>query len=159
MSVEAQSGRPSKYAPINSNSLRLASVTVQAVDQVGENTAGEIEKTAEEVMAGAAEIADKLHELAEVIRQHTEIASEHVEKFCSKATSVFECIAELQEKLRTSALKREAAEGGDNSPGPEFLAARRAEVSDGEPVRPQRGRLNGAEGRGGGGPLSQLTGT
>jgi hypothetical protein len=159
MSVQAQSGQPLKYAPINSNSLRLAGVTVRAVDQVGENTAGEIEKTAEEVTAGAAEVADKLRELADVIRQHTEIASEHVEKFCTKATSVFECIVQLQGKLRVNALKREAEEAEDRSlSDAEFIAARRGEASDGEPAPSRRGRLRAAEGRGTG-RLSQLTGT
>jgi hypothetical protein len=133
MSLQTKSPRGSAYAPMDSNPLRLASVTVQAVDQMGAITAGEIEKTAEEIILGATEIADKLRELADTIRRHTEIASEHVESFCSKAACVFEGIVELQEKLRLNAHKPEAEEAeGESLPVPEFLTARPAEISEGD---------------------------
>ena len=124
------------------DSLRLASVTVQAVDQVGENTAGEIEKTAEQVTAGAAEIADKLRELADAVRQHTEIVGKQVESFCAKATSVFEDIAEIKERLGANRHKPEAEKAEDeNLPVPEFLTRRPDEISEGEPgARTRSGR-------------------
>ena len=81
---------PSAYAPMNSNPLRLASATIQAVDQLGVATSDEIGKTADEIMRGATEIVERLRELARAIRQRTEIANEHVAGFCGKATSVFE---------------------------------------------------------------------
>ncbi len=99
MQTQIPGPRPSPYAPINSNPLRLASATIQAVDQLGVTTAAEIEKTADEILRGATEIATKLRELASAIRQHTEIASEQVAGFCDRATSVFEGVVELQQKL------------------------------------------------------------
>jgi len=120
MSTQEQSARLSAYAPLNLNPLRLASATVQAVDQLGVVTADEIEKTADEIMRGANEVATKLRELAEAIRQHTEIASGHVESFCTKATSVFEGVSELHEKLRLNGHQPQAAktEGAEDEPLP-----------------------------------------
>jgi len=120
MSVQEQSVRPSAYAPMNLNPVRLASATIQAVDQLGVVTADEIEKTADEILRGANEVATKLRELAEAIRQHTEIASGHVESFCTKATSVFEGVVELHEKLRLNGHEPQAekAEGAENEPLP-----------------------------------------
>jgi hypothetical protein len=116
MSMQTQTPprRPSPYAPLNSNPLRLASATVQAVDQLGVATAGEIEKTADEILKGATEIAGKLRELATAIRQHTEIASEQVAGFCDRATSVFEGVVELQQKLAVNGHK--LAMNGQKSP-------------------------------------------
>lgn len=99
MSMETQTEvrRPSAYAP---TPIRLASTTIQAVDQLGSSTADEIERTADQVMRGATEVAEKLRELATAIKQHSEIASEHVANFCDKATSVFQSVADLQQRLR-----------------------------------------------------------
>jgi hypothetical protein len=102
MSIQTQSPRAPASGPPSLNPLRLASATVKAVDQLGVTTSNEIEKTADEIMRGATEIAAKLRELADAIRQHTEIASGQVESFCTKATSVFESVVELQEKLRVN---------------------------------------------------------
>jgi hypothetical protein len=134
MSVQEQSVRPSAYAPMNLNPLRLASATIQAVDQLGVVTADEIEKTADEIMRGANEVATKLRELADAIRQHTEIASGHVETFCTKATSVFEGVVELHEKLRLNghgpqAEKTEGA-AGEPLPLPAFIKQGPAEPSE-----------------------------
>jgi hypothetical protein len=101
MNVQTQPPRTSAYA-MNLNPLRLASATLKAVDQIGITTADEIEKTADEIMRGATEIAAKLRELADAIRQHAEIASGHIGTFCTKATSVYEGVVELQEKLRVN---------------------------------------------------------
>jgi len=102
MNIQTQPPRAAGSAPTTLNPLRLASATIKAVDQLGVTTADEIEKTADEIMRGATEIATKLRELADAIREHTEIASGQVESFCTKATSVFESIVELQEKLRVN---------------------------------------------------------
>jgi methyl-accepting chemotaxis protein len=102
MSIETEVRRLSDYALTNSRPTRLASATIQAVDQVGGATADEIERTADQVMRGATEVATKLHELAAAIKEHSEIASEHVANFCDKATSVFESVLELQQRLRVN---------------------------------------------------------
>jgi methyl-accepting chemotaxis protein len=122
MSTQAQTPPPpprrsSVYAPANTNPLRLASATVQAVDQLGVATAAEIERTADDIMRGATEIAAKLRELANAIRQHTEIASEQVAGFCNRATSVFEGVVELQQKLAANgqALAARASNGNGHA--------------------------------------------
>ena len=112
MQTQTPTRRPSPYAPVNTNPSRLASATIQAVDQLGVTTAGEIEKTAEEIIRGATEIAAKLRELATAIREHTEIASEQVAGFCDRATSVFEGVVELQQKLALNGHKLAANGNG-----------------------------------------------
>jgi hypothetical protein len=125
--------RPSADAPINSNPLRLASATIQAVDQLGDAASNEIEKTADEIVRGATEIADRLRELANAVRQHTEIASGHVESFCSKATSVFEGVIELQEKLLVNGHRVEAEETDDGTLSlPQFMKKGPANPDDRE---------------------------
>ena len=125
---------PSAYAPMNSNPLRLASATIQAVDQLGVSTSDEIGKTADEIMRGATEIVERLSDLAKAIRQQTEIASEHVAGFCGKATSVFEAVIELQETLRVNGLepKNEKIDHGTLSL-PEFMKKGPAQPDDDEP--------------------------
>ena len=129
MSIQTQSPRTSDYAPLNSNPLRLASTTIKAVDQLGLTTSDEIERTADEIMQGATEIATKLRELATAIREHTEIASEQVAGFCDRATSVFEGVVELQQKLALNGHKLAAnghetaadADDGEALELPEFM--------------------------------------
>lgn len=99
MQTQIPARRPSPSAPMNANRPRLANATIQAVDHLGVLTVREIETTADEVMRGATEVATKLRQLATAIRQRTEIASEEVAAFCLCATSVFESVAELQQKL------------------------------------------------------------
>ncbi len=99
MQTQIPARQPSPSASMGANRPRLASATIQAVDQIGVLTAREIESTAEEVMRGATEVASKLRQLAAAIRQHTEMASEEVADFCQRATSVFESVIELQESL------------------------------------------------------------
>ena len=136
MQTEAHAGRPPVYAPIGSNPLRLASATIQAVDQLGVTTADEIEKTADEILRGAGEIAGKLRELAEAIRHHTEIASGHVESFCKTATSVFEGVIELQEKLLVKGREPATEEADDETLAlPDFMKKRPFGADDDEPNR------------------------
>jgi hypothetical protein len=154
MSTQAQTPpqprRPSVYAPANTNPLRLASATVQAVDQLGVATAAEIERTADEIMRGATEIAAKLRELANAIRQHTEIASEQVAGFCNRATSVFEGVVELQQKLAANGqalAARAANEHANNGQGNNGQAA--AAKLDEEPLElPEFMKKGPAEGDG-----------
>jgi predicted transcriptional regulator len=79
--------------------LALAGVTVQAVDQIGESAAHEIEQAAAAVVERAAEIASKLRKLAAAVREHSKIAGEQVADFVNRSTSVIETIRALQERL------------------------------------------------------------
>jgi hypothetical protein len=97
--MNIQTPRPSDYVLAKADPIRLASVTIKAVDQIGITTSDEIENTAEELMHGAAEIAERLRELAKAIREHSRIANGHVAGFCEKATSVLEGVRILQDKL------------------------------------------------------------
>ena len=132
MQAQTQPRRPSPYAPVNSNPLRLANATIQAVDQLGLATADEIEKTADEIMRGATEVADKLRELADAIRQHAQIASEQVAGFCSKATSVFESVIELRESLVNQDVVEAEKADDEPLPLPKFIANGPAEPDNGE---------------------------
>jgi hypothetical protein len=105
--MNIQTKQPSDYAPTKTDPIRLASATILAVDRIGAATSEEIEKTADEITRGAAEIAQKLQELANAIREHSKIANEHVATFCEKATSVFDGIRDLQQKLEVNERKAE----------------------------------------------------
>jgi hypothetical protein len=88
------------YAPPRARDpLALAGVTVQAVDQIGESAAHEIEQAAAAVEEGAAEIASRLRKLAAAVREHSKIAGEQVADFVNRSTSVIETIRALQERL------------------------------------------------------------
>ena len=133
MQAQTQPPRPSPYAPMSSNPLRLANVTIQAVDQLGNATSEEIERTADEIMRGAAEIADKLRELADAIKQHAQIASEQVAGFCGKATSVFESVIELRENLLADGPELGAEKTHEETLTlPKFIANGPAEPGNGE---------------------------
>ena len=123
--------KPPAYAPARVDPIRLASATIQAVDQIGVATSEEIEKTADDIMRGATEIAEKLRELASAIREHSKIANEHVSGFCSKATSVLEGVRDLQLKLEVNG--RDAEENGppeNTSPLPSLVRKGPAEFED-----------------------------
>jgi hypothetical protein len=79
--------------------LALAGVTVQAVDQIGESAAAEIEEAAAAVELAAGAIGKQLRELATAVREHSRIAGEHVAEFVGRSTSVIETIRALQERL------------------------------------------------------------
>jgi hypothetical protein len=131
--MNLQTPSPSAYAPGKADPIRLASATVQAVDQIGTATSEEIEKTADEIMRGATEIAEKLRELADAIRAHSKIANEHVSGFCDKATSVFEGVRDLQSKLEKNGrgAKEETVED-EILPVPVFLKSGPARFNDPE---------------------------
>ena len=111
-----------QYAPKQSNPIKLAGATVQAVDQLGLATSNQIEMTADEIMRSATEVSDKLRELADTIREQTRVASAQVAGFCDKATSVLEGVKELQDKLLVDVRRPEMTENEDDtSPVPAFM--------------------------------------
>jgi hypothetical protein len=79
--------------------IKLANITIKAVDRIGGAAATEIEDAARCLEEAAAKIAENLRELAGAVREHSRVAGEHVEQFCGKATSVIESIRALQERL------------------------------------------------------------
>ena len=85
--------------PRASDPLRLAGVTVKAVNQIGAEAAAEIDQAAAAFEEGAAEVTAKLRELATAVREHSRIAGEQVEQFCGKATNVIEGLRALRERL------------------------------------------------------------
>jgi hypothetical protein len=86
--------------------LALAGVTVQAVDQIGESAAAEIEEAAAAVELAAGEIGTKLRKLAAAVREHSRIAGEQVAEFVGRSTNVIETIRALQERLAASEPKK-----------------------------------------------------
>jgi hypothetical protein len=129
--MSIQTPNPSAYAPTKADPNGLASATIQAVDRIGAATSEEIEKTADEIMRGATEVAEKLRELADAIREHSKIANEHVSGFCSKATSVFEGVRDLQLKLEIVGREAELETVEDEIlPVPVFLKNGPAEFKD-----------------------------
>lgn len=90
---------PTEPAPRTRDPIRLASVTVKAVDQIGEAAAAEIEDAAAQLEAAAAEIGTKLRSLAKAVRDHSRIAGEHVEGFCNRSTAVIETVRAMQARL------------------------------------------------------------
>jgi hypothetical protein len=119
--MNIQTTRPSDYVPAKADPLRLASATIKAVDQIGIATSDEIEKTADEIIRGATEIAQRLRELANAIREHSRIANEHVAGFCDKASSVFEGVRALQDKLLNDEERIKAETNEDVSPLPVLI--------------------------------------
>ena len=100
-------------APRARDPLALAGVTVQAVDQIGESAAVEIEQAAAAVQDGAAAIALNLRKLANAVREHSRIAGEQVAEFVDRSTSVIETIRALQERLDAGAPKKGNGHGDD----------------------------------------------
>jgi hypothetical protein len=90
----------SDYAPKTVDPLKIAKITIKAVDQIGEHAATEIDAAATQIRAGAEEVAGKLEQLAEAIREHSRIASEHTACFVGKATQVLETVRALDAGLR-----------------------------------------------------------
>jgi hypothetical protein len=101
--------------------LKLADVTVAAVDQIGDHASKEIDRAAEEVRKGAEEVAQALEELSAAIREHTIKASQEVAEFVRKSTHTVGIVRELQEKVfgvggvDGSEHKFDRTNGADNS--------------------------------------------
>jgi hypothetical protein len=95
--------------------MTLAGVTVQAVDQIGESAAHEIEAAAHQLQDEAAATALKLRELANAVRARSRIAGEHVAEFVGRLASVIETIRALQERLDAGEPKKgNGSEGADS---------------------------------------------
>jgi hypothetical protein len=90
---------PAAQPPADADALRLASVTVRAVDQIGMKAADEIVAAAQSIRAGAEEIATNLEQLADAVRGHCKTAGEHVGEFIAKTTDVLETIRGVQGRL------------------------------------------------------------
>jgi hypothetical protein len=116
--VNIQTPRPSASA----NPLKLATITIGAVDRIGLAACVEIEKTADDIISGANEVADNLRQLATAIHEHSEAASMHVTDFCNKATTVIEGVRDLQDKLLADQREGESEETEDDkSPLPKMI--------------------------------------
>jgi hypothetical protein len=102
--MNIQTTRPSA----NAGPLKLATITIEAVDRIGLAACGEIEKTADDIVCGANEIADNLRNLAIAIREHSKVASAHVTEFCNRATTVIEGVHDLQDRLFAGQREAEA---------------------------------------------------
>ena len=127
--MNIQTPNPSAYASAKADPVRLASATINAVDQIGVATSEEIDKTADEIIRGATEIAEKLRALSSAIREHSRIAHEHVSEFCSKATSVLEGVRDLQMKLEVNGSEAEGSEAAVHpSPLPSLIRKGPAEL-------------------------------
>jgi hypothetical protein len=90
---------PQPPAPRTSDPVEMATLTVQAVDQIGAAAASEIEKAANSFEKRASDIAEKMRKLAAGVREHSQLAGASVAEFCEKSTSVIETIRALQERL------------------------------------------------------------
>lgn len=112
--MNIQTQRPSPCAPARTNPVRLATVTIEAVDRIGLVASGEIDKAADDFICGANEVADNLRKLATAIREHSKVASVHVSDFCNKATTMMEGIRDLQNRLLACHGGAEAEEAEDD---------------------------------------------
>jgi methyl-accepting chemotaxis protein len=91
----------SEYAPKPAaDPVQIGKITVEAVDQIGDHAATEIEHTAKQIRDGADDVARRLEQLAEAIRSHSKIASEHTAAFVDKTTQVLETVRALDAKLQ-----------------------------------------------------------
>jgi hypothetical protein len=98
--LEGVMERTPRRPPEDANPLRLAGVTVKAVDQIGLAVREEVAETADGIVRGANEVADNLRMLAITIREHSKIAGEHVADFCNRATAVLDGVRDVEAKLR-----------------------------------------------------------
>jgi hypothetical protein len=90
---------PAPSIPRARDPIALAGVTVQAVDQIGESAAAEIDTTAEALEDAAIKIRNELRTLAAAVREHSRIAEEHVAEFVKRSVSVIEMTRALKERL------------------------------------------------------------
>jgi hypothetical protein len=89
------------YAPKAkpSDPLQLGKVTLEAVDQIGERAASEIDHAAAKIREGADEVAKNLEQLAGAIREHCKVASGHVASFVASTTETLETIRALGKQI------------------------------------------------------------
>lgn len=87
------------YAPPKTDPVRLADITIRAVDTICNATAEEIDATAEEVIKSAEVVANNLRKLASAIREHGTVAAEHLSGYVNKTTNVLEGVRALQKTM------------------------------------------------------------
>lgn len=85
----------SDYAP-QRDPLRLAGVTLKAVDEIGDRAAAEISEAAKTLRTGADMVASNLEQLADAILAHTKEAGSHVQEFLDHAEQVLTTVRALQ---------------------------------------------------------------
>jgi hypothetical protein len=110
------------YAPPpQTDPMRLASVTLKAVDQIGAGAGDEIDRAAAQIEAGAKEIADLLRELSAAVRDHCAIAAERVSAFCERSNEVLGTIRGLKDRISAQVEPADAKTNGHGDPVPSFL--------------------------------------
>jgi|SRR5882672_3394015 len=83
--------------------IKILHTIPQAVGQVCDETAVQIESTASQVIEDAQVVATKLRELALAVREHGRIATEHVTNYCGKSKHALDTISRLQADLSNDA--------------------------------------------------------
>lgn len=81
--------------------IKIAEVTLKAVDQIGEAAAKEIEALAANILQDAEDLASQLTDLAGTMRQHTITAAGMVADFVKRSATTTSLIRDLEERLRT----------------------------------------------------------
>jgi hypothetical protein len=104
---DIRTSNPTPTMTIGTTPIALAAgITVEAVDQIGETAAREIEGAADALEERAGEIAAGLRKLAAAVREHSRDAAASVEEFCNRSTDVVATIRSLQERLDAGQEKR-----------------------------------------------------
>lgn len=86
------------------NQTAILHTIPQAVNQVSDETATQIEAVATQIMEDAQVVAAKIRELAAAIREHGRIATEKVTDHCTKTKHVLETVARLHEGLTSDTM-------------------------------------------------------
>ncbi len=111
----------SDYAPKSpavAADMRLTTVTVGAVDAIGERAATEIEAVANELAALTKVTCDQLSALAAAIRGQTQIAAKMIGDFCMQNSETLSTIQGLNLKITPP---KAATNGDGGEPIPKFL--------------------------------------
>jgi len=121
----------SDYAP-GAASLHISEVTVQAIDQIGDATALQLEKAAEaievaasqlagKILGDAKEVADELRTAAKGHRQTTRDMAQEVSDFCLRMSSARATVRSLEGQVKDKVIEPIASAGDDGKPSPTFL--------------------------------------
>lgn len=79
--------------------IKILHTIPQAISQVSDETAVQIEAMASQVIEDAQLVATKVRELALAIREHGRIATENVAKHCARTKHTLDTVARLQSGL------------------------------------------------------------
>jgi hypothetical protein len=105
----------------NMTTESISSVTVLAVDQIGDTAAKAIEAQADAHERKAKQDADRMRELAATIRHECANAHAHIELFSSRADDVMTTMADLKDRIAPQGKPMKPLNGGDGPPIPKFL--------------------------------------